>query len=73
MQHAPSHQHKEKSVCPMISILFHGTKSEDTLILSLGQWSKIDSNQFCSTVPGTKSERNFVPGQKTAFFYRVAT
>ena len=59
MQHAPSHQHKKKSACPMVSIFVwwdknRGKYPKDTLILSLGQWSKIDSNQFCSIVPGTK-------------------
>ena len=58
MQHAPSHQHKKKIACPMVSIFVSWDKNlgkypKDTLILSLGQWSKIDSNQFCSIVPGT--------------------
>ena len=58
MQHAPSHQLKKKSVCPMVSNFVSWDKKcgkypKDTQILSQGQWSKIDSNQFCSSVLGT--------------------
>ena len=35
--------------------LFYFCGTKFLSLLSLGQWSKIDLNQFCSIVPGTKS------------------
>ena len=42
-------------VSPPHFFLLLKMKLTTLLIMSLGQWSKIDLNQFCSIVPGTKS------------------
>ena len=45
-----------------------GKYQKDTMILSMGQWSKIDSNQFCSTIPGTKVREILSHVRKKHFF-----